>query len=156
MTYRSKRKIKRFILKTSNKQWVALTASPWVHVDSTCVWLVVLGVSKSRRQLSDWLKNRKTKRARKLKNSMSGTSGARPLIWAFQKLSEIQAYIPYYDGLWFWFDAVEKDKQRRVYLKWFNKKGMGDWKYIEKQDSFYYFKDPALEYKKLLENYVSP
>lgn len=155
MTYRPKRTVKRCVLKTEQGQWVALTASPWVYVDKTCVWLVVLGVSKSRRQLSDWLHNKKNKRARKLKHSMSGKSGVKPLFWAFDKLKEIIDHIPYYDGLWFWFDAVEKNKQRRVYLKWFEKKGMNNWRYIQKEDSFYYFKDPELEYKKLLESHVS-
>jgi len=155
MTYRPKRKIKRFILKTDQDQWVAITAKPWVYVNKTCVWLVVLGVSKSRRQLSDWFHNRKTKRARKLKHSMSGHSGTKPLTWGFSKLKELQDHIFWYDGLWFWFDAVKKDKQRRVYMKWFKRKGAENWQYIESADSFYYFKDPAVEYKKYMEHYVS-
>ena len=155
MTYRPKRCIKRFILKTKQNEWVAITAKPWVYVDKTCVWLVVLGVSKSRRQLSDWFHSRPTKRARKLKHSMSGNSGAKPLTWGFSKLKDFQDHIPWYDGLWFWFDAVEKDKQRRVYMKWFQKKGATDWQYMEDSDSFYYFKDPAVEYRKLLESYDS-
>jgi hypothetical protein len=153
MTYRPKRRIKRFILKTQNKEWVAITAKPWIYVGNTCVWLVVLGVSKSRRQLSDWLHSRNTKRSRKLKHTMSGHSGTKPLTWAFTRLKDFQEHIPWYDGLWFWFDAVEKDKQRRVYLKWFEKKGMNNWQYIVSADSFYYFKDPAVEYKKLLESH---
>lgn len=155
MTYRPRRRIKRFILKTKQKEWVAITAKPWVYVDKTCVWLVVLGVSKSRRQLSDWLHSRPTKRARKLKHSMSGNSGTKPLTWGFSKLKEFQDHIPWYDGLWFWFDAVEKDKQRRVYIKYFQRKCATDWQYMEDSDSFYYFKDPAVEYKKLLESYDS-
>jgi len=154
MTYRAKRRVKRFILKTEQNQWVALTARPWVYVDKTCVWLVVLGVSKSRRQLSDWFHSRPTKRARKLKHSMSGSSGTKPLTWAFSRLKDIQNHIPWYDGLWFWFDAIEKDKQRRVYIKWFQRKGAIDWQYMEGSDSFYYFKDPVVEYKKLLETHA--
>jgi hypothetical protein len=156
MTYRPRRRIKHFVLKTEQNQWVAITAKPWLYVDKTCVWLVVLGVSKSRRQLSDWLHNRKNKRARNLKHSMSGASGTKPLTWAFSKLQDFKEHIPWYDGLWFWFDAVEKDKQRRVYMKFFKRKGADNWQYIEHADSFYYFKDPAVEYRKLLETYGSP
>lgn len=156
MTYRPKRRGKRFVLKTEQNQWVAITATPWIYVDKTCVWLVVLGVSKSRRQLSDWLHSRKNKRARNLKHSMSGNSGTKPLTWGFSKLKDFQEHIPWYDGLWFWFDAGEKDKQRRVYIKFFKRKGAGEWRYMEHADSFYYFKDPAVEYRKLLETYGSP
>ena len=87
---------------------------------------------------------------------MSGNSGTKPLTWAFSKLKDFQDHIPWYDGLWFWFESGEQDKQRRVYIKFFKKKGAEDWQYLEHADSFYYFKDPEVEYRKLLEIYGAP
>jgi len=146
-----KRKIKRFELRTKNDEIAVLRAAPWVHVESpggkppTCVWLVCLAVSKSRRQINDWLNCRKNRRSRALSKLMTGKSGAQPLYWAFYKLKEIEEYIPDWDSLWFWFDAVEKDKQRRVYIKGFSKYGNPNWQYLSEKDAFYFFKNPVLQ-----------
>ena len=78
---------------------------------------------------------------------MTGKSGIKPLLWAFNHVPQIEQHIPYWDALFFWFDAVEKDKQRRVYMRWFERHDkMTRWKYLEDSDAFYYFKDPRLEY----------
>ena len=146
-----KRKTKRFTLVTSSKDVVVLQAKPWVYVPglsgcpSTCVWLVCLAVSKSRRQINDWLNCRKNKRSRSLSKNMTGKSGPKPLYWAFKQLTAIEEYIPVSDGLWFWFDAIEKDKQRRVYLKGFSKYGNPAWQYLPEKDAFYFFKQTGVQ-----------
>jgi hypothetical protein len=146
-----KRKAKRFCLRTRNNELAVLRAAPWIYVESpdgkppTCVWLVCLAVSKSRRQINDWLNCKKNRRSRALSKQMTGKSGAQPLYWAFYKLKEIEDYIPDWDGLWFWFDAVEKDKQRRVYIKGFSKYGNPNWQYLPAKDAFYFFKHPVLK-----------
>ena len=146
-----KRKTKRFTLRTKSKDWVVLQAKPWVYVQTpgstqhTCVWLVCLAVSKSKRQINDWLNCRKNKRSRSLSKNMTGKSGPQPLYWAFKQLKKIEDYIPFQDSLWFWFDAIEKDKQRRVYLKGFSKYSNATWQYLAEKDAFYFFKHPALK-----------
>lgn len=146
-----KRKAKRFTLQTKCKEIAVLQAKPWVYVQTpgtstqTCVWLVCLAVSKSRRQINDWLNCRKNKRSRSLSKNMTGHSGPQPLYWAFYKLKTIEEHIPDWDSLWFWFDAIEKDKQRRVYIKGFNKYGNPNWQYLPEKDAFYFFKNPVLQ-----------
>jgi len=146
-----KRKAKRFTLQTKCKEIAVLQAKPWVYVQTpgtsteTCVWLVCLAVSKSRRQINDWLNCRKNKRSRSLSKNMTGHSGPQPLYWAFYKLKTIEEHIPDWDSLWFWFDAIEKNKQRRVYIKGFSKYGNPNWQYLPEKDAFYFFKDPALQ-----------
>ena len=147
MTYRPKRTPLKFVFKTDKNDWVMLTAKPWVPVGNTCVWLVCLAVSKSKRQINDWLSQKKNKRSKQLSTVMTGRSGIKPLLWAFNHVPQIEQHIPYWDALFFWFDAVEKDKQRRVYMRWFERHDkMTRWKYLEDSDAFYYFKDPRLEY----------
>ena len=146
-----KRRQKQFVLHTPNGDCAVLCVKPWVYVQNTeekintCVWLVCFAVSKSKRQLNDWLNQRKNKRSRTLSKKMTGKSGPGPLMWAFKNLKHIEEYIPNWDSLWFWFDAVEKDKQRRVYLKWFARYGNPTWEYLTDKDAFYFFKNPALK-----------
>ena len=148
MSYRPRRTPLKFVLKTKQGDWVVLSARPWVPVGSTCVWLVCLAVSQSKRQINDWLNQRKNKRSKRLSKQMTGRSGMTPLLWAFNKVPFIEQHIPNWDGLFFWFDAIEKDKQRRVYMRWFERHNkMSKWKYVPNSDSFYYFKDPTVEYK---------
>lgn len=140
-----KRKHYKAYLRTKNGEWAVFSVRPWIKVDSTFVWLICIAVSKSKRQLNDWLNQRKNKRVYSLSRNMTGKSGPQPLFWAFKQMLIIEQRLPVMDGLWFWFDAVEKDKQRRVYMKWFDRYASPNWKYLKETDSFYFFKSPILK-----------
>lgn len=145
MTFRAKRKPYKKYLRTKNKEWAVFIVKPWVKVGPTVVWLICIAVSKSKRQLNDWLNQRKNRRVYSLSRNMTGKSGAQPLYWAFRQMFIAEDLIPVMDGIWFWFDAVEKDKQRRVYMKAFSKYANPHWQYLKQPDAFYFFKSPILE-----------
>jgi hypothetical protein len=145
MTKKWKRVPYKRYLRTKNNEWAVFSTRPWIQVGDTVVWLICIAVSKSKRQLNDWLNQRKNKRVHSLSSNMTGKSGPQPLFWAFKQMHIVQDALPVMDSLWFWFDAVEKDKQRRVYMKWFERYAKPGWQYLKDSDSFYFFKSPTLK-----------
>ena len=79
MTVRTRRRPMVFTKVFPNGQVLKVRFKPQMLVGQSCVWNISSAIGKSHRQLNDWEKKRKNKRAKKLRNLMSGRVGAASL-----------------------------------------------------------------------------
>ena len=113
---------------------------PWVRTTNGCVWLVSMAVSKSNRQVNDWLERRKNTRVRQLNMSLTGKSGNLPQALAVRFLRWCQDYIPIGDSLAMRCESAVPDRQFKVWTRWFQKHEDSRWQIIEEQKAFFFYK----------------
>jgi hypothetical protein len=85
------------------------------------LWNVAFAVGKTKRQLNDWFKNKKNKRARKLKNKFTGRSGLKLISSGFKKVLELRWLIEPGDVLIIDCTSAEPEKQYKAYQRWYRK-----------------------------------
>ena len=75
MSYRVKKRKKIFTQHLNNDYKLKMRLLPLLHTSNGCVWLVSLAVSKSKRQINDWMNRRHNKRTRLLDTFLTGKEG---------------------------------------------------------------------------------
>lgn len=113
-----KKKVKTYKL---NNLVIKLRLIPYVRNKNNVIWLFSFVCGFSVRQVNDWLDERKNKRAKQLKNQITGKHSLTPHFLAIQTLKEWQSKIPKNDSILFICDSVKPDKQFKIYKKWFTK-----------------------------------
>ena len=91
---------------------------PWIKVGKTVVWLGSIGVSKSKRQLNDWMNRRKNQRTRQLDGNLTGKVGNKVQAIAIRSLHDWLAYVPGGDSVVFRCESAFPAKQFKVWKKW--------------------------------------
>ncbi len=124
---RYKRKKQTVIYKMSDGFFVKLRLLPWIKEGQSCTWLVSFAVSKSKRQINDWLKQRNNKRCNKLASSLTGKYGPLTQAIAVRQMRKWFESIPKGDMLFFRCESFVPDKQFRVWQKWFFLHESKDW-----------------------------
>ena len=132
-------KVKSFYFKPENK-YIKLRLVKWGKRQNTTFWLLSLGISKSKRQLNDWLNKRKNKRAKKLSAQLTGNSGLLPQLMAVRHLRVWTEELKPGDFIFFHCESKENIKQFKVYSRWFKQREKNDWYTDSKNFLFYYFK----------------
>ena len=100
---------------------------PLLEGKSNYQWLVSLAISKSTRQINDWLKQRKNKRTKKLKSRLTGTFGIKAQIIALKQMRKWIDFIPKGDILFFRCESAMPLKQFNAWAKWFQRRESEDW-----------------------------
>jgi hypothetical protein len=120
---------------------MVLRVLPWIRTENGCVWVVSMAVSKSRRQINDWLK-RKTKRKNvcRLDSSLTGRHSNLVQSIGVRKLRNWMQELPPGDSLVLRCESAKPDKQFQVWKKWFQRKESVTWKAHEEFKSFFYYK----------------
>jgi len=144
-TRSKKKKIKTLILPDGYLCRIRLV--PWIPVEDRYVWLVSLAVSKSNRQINDWMNKRKNRRTRLLSQKMTGKVG--PLVQSFA-VNQLRKWVdehPEGDSITFKCESVEAEKQFRIWKLYFARKCNPKWTVIEEDLAFYFYKYKTLKYK---------
>ena len=82
------------------------------------IWNVGFAVGKSNRQLNDWYREKKNKRAKKLRRKLTGKSGIKPLSIAFRKMMELRWIMEPGDALVIKCHSLEPEKEFKALLRW--------------------------------------
>ena len=134
-----KYKVKTIYFKPENT-YIKLRLVKWGRLQDQTFWLLSLGISKSKRQLNDWLNKRKNKRAKKLSVQLIGNSGLLPQLMAVRHLRVWTEKLPPGDCIFFLCESKEKLKQFKVYSRWFKQRENNGWYTDPDKLLFYYLK----------------
>lgn len=145
MSYRIKRKKITQSIKINQKQFIKLRLIPWVRTTNGCVWLVSMAVCRSKRQVNDWMQERKNKRSRQLRLNLTGKEAMKLQLIGVKILREWINLIPAGDSLAFRCDSAKKEKQFRIWKKWFQKNEDSNWIIKEDIKTFFYYKSIHIE-----------
>jgi hypothetical protein len=103
-------------------------------------WNVGFAVGKSRRQLNDWYRNRKNKRARSLKNRLSGKVGLSAISKGNDTVLKLRWNIEPGDCIVLDCTSKEPDKQFRAWKRWCRNKP--EWVVDEDNKQFIWYRPP--------------
>lgn len=100
---------------------------PWIKNKDYCQWLISLAVSKSTRQINDWLKERKNKRTKKLNANLTGVFGPKAQAIAVRQMRYWTNIVPRGDILFFRCESALPEKQFKIWSRWFQRHESKDW-----------------------------
>jgi hypothetical protein len=140
MSLRVKRRKKTGKIFLKDGTFLKVRLIPWLRTKNGCVWLVSMAVSKSNRQVNDWLKRRGNTRVRRLDISLTGKSGNLPQALAVRFMRWCQTYIPVGDSLAMRCESAVPDRQFRVWRRWFERHEDSRWQIIEEERAFFFYK----------------
>jgi len=132
-------KVKSFYFKPENT-YIKLRLVKWNCLQDQTFWLLSLAISKSKRQLNDWLNKRKNKRSKKLSAKLTGNSGLLPQLMAVRHLRVWTEELRPDDCIFFLCESKEKFKQFKIYSRWFKQREITGWHTDPDRFLFYYFK----------------
>jgi hypothetical protein len=112
---------------------------PWIHTQNGCVWLASLAVSKSKRQINDWMQQRKKRSVRRLNSSLTGKFGPKVQALAIRQVREWMQSIPKGDSICMRCESAVPDKQFQVWQKWFQRHEDQRWNINEENRSFFFY-----------------
>jgi hypothetical protein len=136
-------KVKSFYFKPENT-YIKLRLVKWNCLQDQTFWLLSLAISKSKRQLNDWLNKRKNKRSKKLSVKLTGNSGLLPQLIAVRHLRVWTEELHPGDCIFFLCESKEKFKQFKIYSRWFKQREITGWYTDPDRLLFYYFKPAQL------------
>ena len=134
-----KYKVKTIYFKPENT-YIKLRLIKWGRLQEQTFWLLSLAISKSKRQLNDWLNKRKNKRAKKLSAQLIGNSGLLPQLMAVRHLRVWTEELHPGECIFFLCESKEKFKQFKVYSRWFKQRENNGWHTDPAKLLFYYVK----------------
>ena len=85
------------------------------------LWNAGFAVGKSNRQLNDWYKGKKNKRARSLKGKLVGKSGLKTLKRAYEEFFKLRWKIEPGDALLVECTSAKPDSQFHAFWRWFSR-----------------------------------
>lgn len=124
---RIKRKKQTFVCCLPGGFILKMRLLPLLEGKNNYQWLVSLAISKSKRQINDWLKQRNNTRAKKLRSRLTGTLGIKAQIIALKQVRKWIKFIPEKDLLFFRCESAMPLKQFNAWAKWFQKRESKDW-----------------------------
>jgi len=118
MTYRVCRKRSTTIFKINN-QYCKLFLTPLYEYETGYwVWKFGFAVSKSKRQLNDWYRQKKNRRSKALHNQISGQAGMKPIIHGFRNVLLMRWNLEPGDCLFLDCTSKEPEKQFKAWSRW--------------------------------------
>tara|TARA_B100000427_G_C15136619_1_gene432535 strand:- start:79 stop:507 length:429 start_codon:yes stop_codon:yes gene_type:complete len=138
MTLRTKRIKKTAITKLPDSYILKVRLIPWDYDDEGCIWLASMAISKSMRQINDWMEERKNRRSKILGLSLTGLFASKPQILAMKKVREWMKEIPKGDAIILHCESCLSDKQFKVWTKWFKSREDEHWEIYPNNKSFFY------------------
>jgi len=141
LSVRSTRSKKNNTIKLPDGSWCRIRITPWMRVENNYIWIISLAVSKSNRQINDWMKKRKNKRARSLSKQMTGKFAGKVQAFAVRQMRAWMKEHFKNDSIVFKCESVEAEKQYRIWKKWFARWESEKWEPVPEYLGFYYFKN---------------
>lgn len=135
-----RRKKLTFIKRFDNGQLLKALLVPVNIKNNNCIWNFSIAVSRSNRQINDWNKCRKNRRANKLKSNLTGNVGPKSLIEAARITRECFVHIREGDSIIFKCESSMRQKQIRVFKKWLIGREKLNWEYLEDLNVFFIYK----------------
>ena len=126
-------KIKGHLCKVILEPWSKLDTGFWA-------WNVGFAVGKSNRQINDWYRLRKNKRARSLNNKFTGDIGLRAIAEGWRTVLKLRCNIEPGDSITFDCTSGKPEQQFRAFQYW--RRYHCDWLYDEKKLEFYWTRPP--------------
>lgn len=122
------------------KMILKLRLIPWIRTGSGCIWLASMAVSKSMKQINQWMNRRSTARVSRLDMSLTGKFGPRTQAIAIRQVRQWLNEIPAGDSICLRCESTLPEKQFRVWKKWFERHENIDWEINEEYKSFFFYK----------------
>ena len=104
------------------------------------LWNAGFAVGKSNRQLNDWYKGKKNKRARSLKGKLVGKSGLKTLKRAYEEFFKLRWKIEPGDALLVECTSAKPDSQFHAFWRWFS--SHSDILVAYETKSYYWYRPP--------------
>jgi len=118
---------------------------PWIRTPIGYVWLASLAVGKSKRQINDWMNQRKKKSVSRLSSNLTGKFGSRTQAIAIRQVRQWVDELPAGDMIALRCESALPDKQFRVWKKWFAKHEDIRWEIKEEFKAFWFYKSSPIE-----------
>jgi len=118
---------------------------PWIRTPIGYVWLASLAVGKSKRQINDWMNQRKKKSVSRLSSNLTGKFGPRTQAIAIRQVRQWVDELPAGDMIALRCESALPDKQFRVWKKWFTKHEDLRWEVKEEFKAFWFYKSSPIE-----------
>jgi hypothetical protein len=118
---------------------------PWIRTPIGYVWLASLAVGKSKRQINDWMEQRKKKSVSRLSSNLTGKFGPRTQAIAIRQVRQWVDELPAGDMIALRCESALPDKQFRVWKKWFTKHEDIRWEVKEEFKAFWFYKSSPIE-----------
>ena len=122
------------------KMILKLRLIPWIKTGSGCIWLASMAVSKSMKQINQWMNRRSTTRVRRLDMSLTGKFGPKAQAIAIRQIRQWLDEIPAGDSICLRCESSVPDKQFRVWNKWFKTHEDINWEISKEHKSFFFYK----------------
>jgi hypothetical protein len=140
MTFRIQKKKKVFTKVIGKNQLLKMWLKPWIYTTKGCVWLASLAVSKSKRQLNDWVVRKQNTRVRQLDMSLTGSIGNGVQAIAIRQVRQWVNELPRGHSIALRCESALPEKQFRVWKKWFERHEDMGWEINEEYKSFFFYK----------------
>ena len=118
---------------------------PWIRTENGCVWLASLAVGKSKRQINDWMNQRKKKSVSRLSLNLTGKFGPKVQAIAIRQVRQWMIEIPGGDSICMRCESALPNKQFRVWKKWFKKHEDPAWDISDEHKSFFFYRTRGIE-----------
>jgi hypothetical protein len=102
-------------------------------------------VSRSGRQVNDWMNRRKNKRVRQMDSSLTGKFGPRTQALAIRQVRQWIIELPPGDSICLKCECALPDKQFQVWKKWFMRHEDSKWEISDEHKSFFFYKSSLVE-----------
>jgi hypothetical protein len=140
MTLRIKKRKKVFTKAIGKGYLLKMRLIPWIRTTKGCVWLASLAVSKSSRQINDWMDERKNARVRQMDTSLTGKIGNGVQAIAIRQVRKWVDELPLGHSFTLRCESALPDKQFRVWKRWFEMHEDSNWEISEEHKSFFIYK----------------
>jgi hypothetical protein len=140
MTLRIKKRKKVYTKNIGRGYLLKMRLIPWIHTTRGCVWLASLAVSKSKRQINDWMDRRKNTRVRHLDMFLTGKMGICLQIIAMRQVRQWVKELPVGHSITMRCESALPEKQFRAWRKWFENREDPNWEISEEHKSFFFYK----------------
>lgn len=140
MTYRVCRKRSTTTFKLGDQYCKVFLTPRYPYVNDRWLWKFGFAVSKSKRQLNDWYKGKKNKRAEKLRENLTGRQGIKTITQGFHHVLLMRWLIEPGDALFIDCTSIQKFKQFRAFYRW--TKQHPDWVVLPSERLFMWYRPP--------------
>jgi hypothetical protein len=140
MTFRIKQRKKVFTVNIGRGYILKMRLLPWWRTTTGRVWIVSLAVSRSKRQINDWMNRKQSQRVRRLDISLTGKIASKAQIIAVRQLREWVNELPYQHVIHLKCESALPDKQFQVWKKWFERRENMRWEINPDTKSFFFYK----------------
>lgn len=113
---------------------------PLCKMEDGYMWLASLAVARSRRQVNDWLGERKKKSVARLANQLTGTFGNQVQAIAIRQVRTWIDQLPSGDFFYMRCESALPEKQFRVWQHWIKRHEKTEWFIDEKEKVFIFYK----------------